>query len=94
MTIYDVFILHIAFKLNWKIKVTDHWIRINGLAFYCWKEKKEPYRNWYKVCPKSYAKFEWVKHRSKEKSALNRELKGLEANYPYNHKHSAIYNYW
>lgn len=94
MTIYELIVLNISHQLHYKIKVTDHWIRINGLAFYCWKEINKSYYNPFKHAPKSFTHTYWSKHRQKEKSALNRELKGLEANYPYNHKHSAIWNYW
>lgn len=68
--------------------------KIFSVKFSIVNKEHEVYYNSFKHAPKSFTHRYWSKHRSKEKSALNRELKGLEANYPYNHKHSAIWNYW
>lgn len=64
--------------------------KIFTVRFSIVNKEHESYYNPFKHAPKSFTHWYWSKHRQKEKSALNRELKGLEAIYPYNHKHSII----
>jgi len=80
--------------LSWFLEDFKIVRKIFTVRFSIVNKEHEPYYNPFKHAPKSFTHGYWSKHKSKEKSALNRELKGLEANYPYNHKHSAIYNYW
>jgi len=91
---YELIFLYLLKKARYTLKITSNYVVVNSKILYTWKEDKKGYYNVFKHAPKSFTHRYWYKHRQREKSALYRELKGLEGNFPYNHRHCGVWDYW
>lgn len=86
--------LLILYNRGFKVHVRPYKVVVGGIILLTFKEPTSPYYNVFDHAPKWYTKKYWNRHRTKEKKALERDLKGEESNYPYQHRKSAVWDYY